>query len=192
MPVIVWNHRDSEQEYPNKALNYETSRMTKRFLMVDTVSGITEAGGSSAGSTPKYVRFADNVKLTVQLDPDTQEHIRRPLLQLRYVEKEVSVLEDQAAAATYPVTFFCDYYEETSAYWQFVQVLMILTVVLVVITIAVRLFYFVRQNPPSLLGSAFTKTFALRLLQVTADQFSVLMFSALVILNAYWFIMYKM
>lgn len=80
VPIVVWNQRDDLGEYPNKAFSMETSRMTKRFVMIDTVSGITESGGYYANSQPKYIRFVENIKLTVQLDPNTEEHIRRPLL----------------------------------------------------------------------------------------------------------------
>ena len=65
MPVLITNMRDVAEDQPNQTLNYESSRMTRRFFVYDTISGITETGGYFTGATPKYVRFAESVTLTV-------------------------------------------------------------------------------------------------------------------------------
>jgi len=66
VPVVISNLRDKEGNLPNKKLNYETSRMTKRFFMVDTISSITVSNGYlSENAMPEYIRIADTLKLTV-------------------------------------------------------------------------------------------------------------------------------
>jgi hypothetical protein len=91
---MITNFRDSEGDSPNTAFDYETSRLTKRFFMVDTISGITDSGGFFVDARPKFVRLASATKLTVQLDPNADERILRPMLQITYIEREVSVIED--------------------------------------------------------------------------------------------------
>lgn len=97
---------------PNQKLNYETSRMTKRFFMIDTISSITVSNGYlSENAKPEYIRLAEQLKLTVQLDPNVQERIRRPLLQITYVERE----ELQITASPdmkQDVLYFVEYYQE--------------------------------------------------------------------------------
>jgi hypothetical protein len=65
VPVAVENLRDAVGDFPNLNFNDDTSRMTKRFFVLDTISGITDSGGSLNDATPKYVRIANKVKLTV-------------------------------------------------------------------------------------------------------------------------------
>lgn len=62
---MIQNFRDSEGDLPNQSLNYETSRLTKRFFLVDTISGITDSGGFFVNAMPKFVRIASKTKLTV-------------------------------------------------------------------------------------------------------------------------------
>lgn len=59
VPVLINNFRDQNGNQPNVNLDYETSRLVRRFFIVDTISGV-ESGGNQ-----KVVRFANKVKLTV-------------------------------------------------------------------------------------------------------------------------------
>ena len=65
VPVLITNLRDFEGAMPNKVFSYETSRLTTRFFLVDTISGITDTGGFFSDAVPKYVRIASQTKLTV-------------------------------------------------------------------------------------------------------------------------------
>ena len=40
VPVVISNFRDIDGDSPNAKLDYETSRMTHRFFIYDTISGI--------------------------------------------------------------------------------------------------------------------------------------------------------
>ena len=65
VPVMIQNFRDSEGDLPNESFNYETSRLTKRFFLVDTISGIVDSGGFFDNAIPKIIRIASKTKLTV-------------------------------------------------------------------------------------------------------------------------------
>ena len=96
--------------------------MVRRFFVAETMSGVTTSGGYYSGQKPEYIRLASTMKLTVQLDPEQKETIRRPYLYVSYVEKEVALL---TAQETMKVTFYIDYYEEFSAAWEAVKGVMI-------------------------------------------------------------------
>jgi len=93
VPVFISNFRNSENEYPNKPLDYTKSKMVRRFFITETISGVTTSGGYYQGKTPEYIRLASLVKLTVQLDSEVLETIRRPYLFVTYDEKEVALLK---------------------------------------------------------------------------------------------------
>ena len=52
--------------------------MVRRFFVAETMSGVTTSGGYYKGQKPEYIRLASTMKLTVQLDPEKKETIRRP------------------------------------------------------------------------------------------------------------------
>lgn len=58
--------------------------------------------------------------------------------------------------------------------------------------VIVRMYQFVRHNPPKVLGQKFTRLFVFRLVQVLCDEWSSLMFWYLFFVNLYFFAMYKM
>ena len=47
----------------------DTSRLTHRFFIYDTISGIENTGGYAGNKIANVVRLATTVKLTVELDP---------------------------------------------------------------------------------------------------------------------------
>lgn len=52
VPVLISNLRNSADEYPNKPLDYTTSKMVRRFFIAETISGVTTSGGYYKGQKP--------------------------------------------------------------------------------------------------------------------------------------------
>lgn len=99
MPVLIRNFRDVDNNMPNlqtsKAYFDKTNaRLTHRFFVYDTISGIENFGGYERGDMPKVVRVATSVRLSVELDPKNPEKIRRPLLELFYSEEKTSKISE--------------------------------------------------------------------------------------------------
>ena len=49
VPVLIKNFRDINGDNPNSSYNVDSSRLTHRFMMYDTVSGITNRNGYRDG-----------------------------------------------------------------------------------------------------------------------------------------------
>lgn len=96
-------------------LNYETSRLVRRFFIYDSISGIDTKNGYKNQLPPSVVRLATDVKLTVMLDPNNEEQIYTPLLTLSYKEKAANLITD---SSTFSMSYFMDYFEEASAFWE--------------------------------------------------------------------------
>lgn len=64
--------------------------------------------------------------------------------------------------------------------------------VLVGLIVAVRLYYFVKENPPALLEKRFGSKFLYALIYYFVNAESVIMFWVTFFVNMYWFCMYKL
>ena len=57
------------------------------------------------------MRYADKVKLTVQLDPNAEERIRKPLLEISYKEYKTNLIDESTKASVF---FSMDFFEEVN------------------------------------------------------------------------------
>ena len=70
VPVLMRNFRDRSANTPNTPNDISDQwRLTRRFFIYDTVSGIDTVGGYLNGSIPSVVRWASTIKVKVALDP---------------------------------------------------------------------------------------------------------------------------
>ena len=57
------------------------------------------------------MRYADKVKLTVQLDPNAEERIRKPLLEISYKEYKTNLIDESTKVSVF---FSMDFFEEVN------------------------------------------------------------------------------
>jgi len=187
--VLIKNLRDIDGASPNDSLNYETSRLTHRFFIYDTISGINQNGGYKEFSSPSVIRYASYVRLSVQLDPDQEERIRKPLLEITYTEHITSLITETSEA---PAAFFFDYYEEVNSFEKAAEIILYVSNALVLIVVIIRMYYWVKMNPPLFRARKFGMAFAWKVLYYLCDVWSNIMFMVYFLITMYWFIMYKM
>lgn len=194
VPILVRNFRDSSGKQPNlqTGINYfdkETARLTHRFFMYDTISGIVNTGGYRKGDAPKVVRLATRVRLSVELDPKLPEKIRRPMLEMRFEEQLTSLI---AESTTVPVESFIDYYEGVSHIWNAMRITFIVLTVISFLISMIRLYFWYTHNRKDWLGGKFAEQFTLYFFYFIFDVWSTIMFWVCFFTTGYWFIFYKM
>lgn len=167
----------------------QNARLTHRFFIYDTVSGIENSGGYQRGDLPKVVRMATSVRLTVELDSKNPESIKRPLLEILYSEEKTSKITE---STTLRAEYFNDYYQGSSRLWKAMKGIFIAMNVLSALVVAIRLYSFYTHNYPQLLGSKFSPQFALYFVYYLFDVWSTIMFWVAFFTTAYWFVFYKM
>ena len=96
------------------------------------------------------------------------------------------------SSTTTPINFVMDYYQDMSAFWKSILIAFIIFQVFIALVISFRLYYFLKQNPRSLLKDRFAKTLTFKLLYLLFDVWSGIMFWILFFTTAYWFITYKL
>lgn len=189
VPVLVKNFRNVDDQAVNAELDYETSKLVHRFFVYDTVSGIDQTTGYRAQATPSIIRYASSVKVTVQMDPDQEESIRKPLLEIEYTEHLTSLVTETSFV---PVSFEFDYYEDDAQFERSAEILLYVFNGFVVLIVIIRMYYWVKMNPPKFRQRSFAMAFAWQLLFYACDIWSNVMFLVYFIITAYWFIMYKL
>jgi Meckelin (Transmembrane protein 67) len=81
---------DKDGVRPNtddSAGNQDNWRLTRRFFIYDTKSGVVGAGNYIKGEVSNVVRYAKTIKLRIWLDPTSDEMIYTPLLIINYRER---------------------------------------------------------------------------------------------------------
>lgn len=107
VPVLIRNFRDKAAAGPNEGSSFSDSwRFTRRFFVYDTISGIDQVGGYPR-TTPNIVRWAADIKMKITLDPDNEERIYAPYLEITYKEKAANLIHSDTRTS---VRFVMDYF----------------------------------------------------------------------------------
>lgn len=177
---MVRNYRFENEKTPNEGFSPNDDwQLVRRFFMIETLSGFI-VGQSS--KTPKYVRFASDVRLKIMMDPDAAGQIYRPLLIVDYVEVEATVSEFKVH---YGVNYFSDY----TAFMASTYVFFALILILALLVTGVRLFGYHKRNP----GRKYSyKQYPTKCIEYFFDYFSELMFWLIFLVCANIFISFKM
>ena len=72
----------------NEATEFTDSwRFVRRFFVYDTISGIDKVNGYKNNTIPNVIRWASTIKVKITLDPDSEERIYTPYVEITYREK---------------------------------------------------------------------------------------------------------
>ena len=133
------------------------------------------------------VRWASAITFKVTLDPNSPEHIYQPYVVITYSEIKVGSVQGST-----PVTFKMDYYQDMSVFWRQVLIAFIIFQVIIAVIIAFRLYFFLQQNPRTLLNEKFTNILLFRFFYLLFDVWSGIMFWIIFFTSGYWFITFKL
>lgn len=189
VPVLIRNFNDSKLSTPNTGTFNDHWRLFRRFFIFDTISGIDTPNGYKSGAIPKVVRWASSIKFKITLDLTSPEKIYTPYIEIVYRERQTNMIHSTTKAA---IEFVMDYYQDMTLFWKSIMIAFIIFQVLIFIIIAMRMYYFTKQNPRALLGEKFTSVFFKKLPHVFFDVWSSIMFWILFFTTAYWFITFKL
>ena len=123
------------------------------------------------------------------MDPDKEESIRKPLLEIEYTEYEQTLIDESSEA---PASFYFEYYEDGASFEEAAEIMVYVMNAVILLIVALRMYYWVKMNPPRFRARKFGMAFAGKLLFYLCDVWSNIMFMIYFILTGYWFIMYKM
>jgi meckelin len=149
--------------------------------MIDTLSGFVEGQSSK---TPKYVRFAKDIRLKVMMDKTMPDQIFRPLLIAEYVEVEALTL---SPGSMFEVSFGVNYFSDYSKFMAKTLVTFWIILCVALLVVAMRMYAYTKRNP-SKYG---IKAWPLKFVEYFSDYVSEFMFWLIYLVCAIIFISFK-
>lgn len=190
VPVMIRNFYDSNGNTPNSVdqTNDNLWRLTRRFFMYDTLSGVEGTDNFEAGVISTVVRYPLSITLSIKLDPDNDEMIYPPLLIIEYRERSKTIIE-QSSLAT--VSFTTQYAMDTTNFWKACSIIFIILNAFFVFLLIVQLIVWCQTPQLSDDASAQCKYAVVKIIVSAFDLYSYLFFWFIVVMSGYWFIFFK-
>lgn len=199
MPVLIKNFRRSGAEgaaaTPNTAaptpgeVGNPGWQLRRRFFVFDSVSGIDEPGGYAAKQKPRYVRWANDVRIKVTMDPTQPEAVYRPYAILDYRAADAKTIDSTTRSRA---SFVVEYYSDYGPMMTKCLIAFICLFILVILLWVGRMYNFSRRNPTSVLGSQSVSAYVFKAILYFAETWSQIMFWLLFFSCASVFIAFKL
>jgi len=190
VPVLIRNHKH-ENQLDNLEDDKRRWKLVRRFFIYDTVSGISQTtGGTYAeGSPPAIVRFAQSVKIKIDLDPNGKERIFPPYLEITYKVVEAKEI-DMNKNRLQTVEFAAEYNDSND----FEELRTVTFIVLMCIMGLMILFHFWKvQADDKVAGGQVELTQSLnRAVTFGLSLYSTIFFWYLVAMTGAWFLFFKL
>ena len=166
-------------------------RLAKRFIIYDTISGITEFEGYVNGQQAEYVRWANDVKIKVEMDMTQTEQIYRPYVILDYREKQSNIIEKTSTA---PVSYTFEYFSSYSSKMSSVLIAFVFMNIFALLVTILRFWYFMQRNPREALShdGSLIKAYIFKFSLYLFDIWSEFMFWTMFFFCSSIFIAYKL
>jgi meckelin len=188
VPIKIANQQPKNggaNEYPNQEPNMADWLLTRRFAMLDTLSGIS-------GGVPTVVRYAKKVSLKIELDQEEPEKIYPPYLEVEYQEKRVADIKKSNLARFAQVEFIAENFMDPQGFWTFAE--SVFWTLCVILLLAVCIFVGISHKADRLAtdATASSQLAAFRGITTALSLFSSFFFWYLFAMTAWWFVFYKL
>jgi len=174
VPVKINNYVDSNGDKPNESSNIKDWKLTRRFFIFDTKSGIEGSGSYSDGDKySSYIRWLYKVKIVVELDPNGNDQMFIPYVELEYRSKALSFIPNSSLSH---ITFEAVYKFDSSAYWLVALIFFAVINAFILIITAWKIFCWTRRHPSQLMGSVYGIKLVYKIIFFFCETWSTLMF----------------
>lgn len=196
VPVRLVNYRDAAGRTPNADANAAAgadSVLTTRFMLWDSLSGVTTAGAAT-----EILRYAKTLRLTIATRPDGSGRptlIGVPVLTITYVERLSSSITSAGTSGAYgsdSLTFTVDYAADNTAYGNAAVALAATLGALVLILAAVSVASWTRSNARDSFEAALGLQHLLRFLLAIVTCAAPAYFWFCWIAATYWLVFFKL
>jgi len=162
----------------------------RRFFIFDTVSGIKGAGAYLNKTTnTTAIRWVSTAKLVIELDPNNEEQIYVPYLELDYHTLMTSTLK---TVSTTTVAFETLYTTNTDTFWIVILVIFIIINIIAVLLTVWKLYSWCVLYPIDGSGAGAVFYGILRLVFFIVESWTTLIFWFLFGACFYWFVFFKL
>jgi meckelin len=145
VPILISNIENPL--FPNLLNNQtglENAILTRRFFLIDNVSGIQGDGSFIKGSKPTIIRYPTKIKLVITLIDGSGERIYPPYLEIFYKSKLISTITTSFLTK---FSFFVDYDMNISRFLKVMLGFMITLIVLIFIAVYLKFNVWLNTHP---------------------------------------------
>lgn len=153
IPVKIQNYLVSTDQYPNHSEDINNWKLTRRFFIYDTLSGVEGNGKYAAGSTySTYVRWLHTVKIMVELDPNSNDKMYIPYVELEYRAKSLTNIDNGSYDE---ISFEAKYSFDPTNYWIVALIIFAIINGVVLLIVLFKIYCWARRHPKQLMGSVY-------------------------------------
>lgn len=190
VPVKIINYVDSSGKKPNESSDKASWKLTRRFFIYDTKSGIEGTNGYTSGTTyGTYVRWLDKVKLVIELNTNSEDSIFVPYVELEYRSKAKSFLSSDSTST---VNFETVYTMDSGSFWLVAWIFFGIAFGVAMIMTIWKTYVWCCRHPRQLMGSVYSTKLILNMLFLFADSWSTMMFWYLFAVAASFYFFFKL
>ena len=194
MPVRIKNLVDASKNTPNTSSDSASWVFTRRFFIVDRVSGVASASSCNEilRTQTSVIRFLKHATLDIQSQGTTANKIYKPLLTLEYKDQ---VLAGLTADVTADVTYKTTYHMSLSGFWTGAIIGFVIVNLLVIAMVWFMVdswsaYHWYDPNIPADV-EAYKKKRTKHILISGFEVWSLFVWIYVNILALYWFLVYK-
>ncbi|CAI2379959.1 unnamed protein product [Moneuplotes crassus] len=190
VPVKINNYIDSNNGRPNQKSDRSSWKLTRRFFLYDTKSGLTGTDAYKNGVLyGTYIRWVDKVKMIIELNTDGNDQIFVPYVELEYRAKALTFIPD---SRTTDVSYEVEYTMNPSDFWIVAWIFFGIIHIFIFISTIWKTYLWYNRHPKSLMGSVYTYKFLLNVVQFFLESWSTIQFCFLFALSASFYAFFKM
>lgn len=148
IPILITNIKTANDGTPNGSKDSTKYVLTRRFFIIDNLSGIQGPGNffNNVTST-SVIRFAQTISFNVKLLANDTARITTPYLQITYQSRHVDSLSLSPSAK---ILFQSMYYMDLASFNYKIQAFFITLNVLVGLVVSVKMYIWTKNNPSEL------------------------------------------
>jgi hypothetical protein len=148
IPILITNILTANEGKPNESKDSTKYVLTRRFFIVDNLSGIEGPNNFYKNTTiTSVIRYAKIISFNVELNSNDTARITTPFLKITYQSRNVDSLNISPKGI---FIFQSMYFMDLTNFYGKVQALFITLNVVVLLVISVKMYIWTKNNPSEL------------------------------------------
>ena len=184
VPILIKNYEDNDGSSEDKW------QLVRRFFLVDNLSGLEGEDAYVDGDKPKVLRYANEVKLRIELQANDEQQIYIPLLMIDYKSRETLYIEESDNEDD--LTFESEYFMGLDQMITAALAVFVVCNVLTVVVWITRCYIWTKNNPATHSRETYPIWFCGKAIMFLLSTWAQIMFWYIFVFTGYWFVFYKM
>jgi meckelin len=190
VPVKINNYIDSSGGRPNESSDKKNWKLTRRFFIYDTQSGLEGTDAyKNGGSYGEFIRWLSKVNIIVELDTGGNDSVFIPYVELEYNSKAKNVISSDSST---DIEFEAKYTMDPGNFWLVAYIFFGIINGIVILMTIWKVYVWTRRHPSPLMGSVYSIKLILNSIFIFIESWSIMMFWFLFFLSFSFYASFKL